>query len=45
MGLSFWTFFRNSLLITVSSVVLASALSLLARSPWPGSGSGCAPRS
>ena len=29
-GLSFWTFFRNSLFITVSSVVLASALSLLA---------------
>jgi N,N'-diacetylchitobiose transport system permease protein len=30
LGLSFWTFFRNSLLVTVSSVVLASALSLLA---------------
>jgi N,N'-diacetylchitobiose transport system permease protein len=29
-GLGFWTFFRNSLLITVSSVVLASGLSLLA---------------
>jgi N,N'-diacetylchitobiose transport system permease protein len=29
-GLSFWTFFRNSLLITVSAVVLAAALSLLA---------------
>ena len=29
-GLTIWTFFRNSLLITVSSVVLASALSLLA---------------
>lgn len=30
LGLSFWTFFRNSLLVTVSSVVLASTLSLLA---------------
>jgi N,N'-diacetylchitobiose transport system permease protein len=29
-GLTIWTFFRNSLLITVTSVVLASALSLLA---------------
>ncbi len=30
MGLSFWTFARNSLFVTVSAVVLASALSLLA---------------
>ena len=30
MGLSFWTFFRNSLFVTLSAVVLAAALSLLA---------------
>jgi ABC-type glycerol-3-phosphate transport system permease component len=30
LGLSFWTFARNSLVVTVSAVVLASALSLLA---------------
>ena len=30
MGLSFWTFFRNSILVTVIAVVLASSLSLLA---------------
>jgi ABC-type glycerol-3-phosphate transport system permease component len=30
LGLSFWTFARNSLIVTISAVVLASALSLLA---------------
>lgn len=30
MGLGFWTFFSNSLLVTACAVVLASALSLLA---------------
>ncbi|HEY2575361.1 MAG TPA: carbohydrate ABC transporter permease [Streptosporangiaceae bacterium] len=30
IGLSFWTFARNSLLVTLSAVVLAAALSLLA---------------
>jgi N,N'-diacetylchitobiose transport system permease protein len=30
MGLSFWTFFRNSLFLTLTAVVLAAALSLLA---------------
>jgi len=30
LGLTFWTFFRNSILVTVCAVVLASALSLLA---------------
>lgn len=29
-GLSFWTFFRNSMLVTLTAVLLASALSLLA---------------
>ncbi len=30
IGISYWTFFRNSLLVTVASVVLASLISLLA---------------
>ena len=30
IGISYWTFFRNSLIVTVTSVVLASLISLLA---------------
>lgn len=30
VGLSFWTFFRNSMLLTLTAVLLASAVSLLA---------------
>ena len=39
-----WLFFRNSLVVTLATVLVASAVSLLASVAWPGSGSGSAPR-